>query len=98
MHVTRILPETFKPMTTASTYEGPNYWVLFTLGDVEADGIVYKKMAIRLHVRMDYEHNAREMVFKGEDRIQKATDWLNAVTSGHWGIKQHHWLEIMAGD
>jgi hypothetical protein len=98
MHVTRILPETFKPMTTASTYTGPNYWVMFSVGDVEANGILYKGMAIRVHIRKDDEHDAREIVFKGKDRIEKVTNWLYALTNGHWSDKQHNWLDIMAGD
>lgn len=98
MHVTRILPETFKPMRTGSTYIGPNYWVLFTVGDVEQDGKIYKGCAIKIHARRDSEFTALQVVFKGKDRIQKASEWLHKFSGGHWGQRQHSWLDIMAGD
>jgi hypothetical protein len=98
MHVTRILPETFKPMETASTYTGPNYWVLFTVGDVEADGKIYKGCAIRIIAQRDAESSSLQVIFKGKNRIRKASDWLSGFSGGHWGEKQHNWLDIMAGD
>ena len=102
MHVTRILPETFRAMETGSTYTGPNYWVLFTVGDVEADGKIYKGCAIKILARRDGEDtnevNTLSVVFKGKDRIQKASQWLHRFSGGHWGQRQHSWLDIMAGD
>lgn len=102
MHVTRILPETFRAMETSSTYTGPNYWVLFTVGDVEADGKIYKGCAIKILARRDGEDtnevNTLSVVFKGKNRIRKASDWLSRFSGGHWGEKQHNWLDIMAGD
>lgn len=98
MPESRILPETFRAMETGSTYTGPNYWVLFTVGDVEIDGIVYKGRAIKIHARRDAESTALQVVFKCENRIRHASDWLSRFTNGHWGERQHNWLDIMAGD
>jgi len=68
--------------------------VRVSIGDVDQNGIVHKNMAIKVSVFFkahDHEYNC---VFKGEEMVRKASEWLFLNTEGefNYGEVGTKWL------
>lgn len=79
--VTRILPESFVHLGTLHLIDAG---VNVSVGHVEQNGVLHENKAIKVNVFFkdaDHEYNC---VFKGEDMVQKASEWLFLKTEGEF--------------
>lgn len=94
----RILLDTFNTFAV-QTFTGGHYTV--EAGDVEQNGELHTKMALRVTVQYDLPDNDSTYVqiFKGWNRLQKAADWLFQMTEGEFNTEAHQRLaELLAID
>jgi|DEB19_MinimDraft_3_1074340.scaffolds.fasta_scaffold00509_6 hypothetical protein len=94
----RILLDTFKYVCIMDFIGGH-----FTVeqGDVEQNGQLHKKMAMRVTVQYDLPDNDSTYVqiFKGYNRLDKAADWLFQMTEGAFTtVAKDHLAELIAID
>jgi len=79
--VTRIIPESFVHLGQLLLADAG---VNVEIGDVEQNGVLHPNMALKINVfykSIDDEYNC---VFKGEDMVQKASEWLFLKTEGEF--------------
>ena len=82
--VTRIIPETFQHLGTLHLIDSGLH---VSIGDVEQNGVLHSDLAIKVTVffkNADHEYNC---VFKGEDMVQKASEWLLLKTEGEFNYE-----------
>ena len=94
----RILLDTFNTFAV-QTFAGGHYTV--EAGDVEQNGELHTKMALRVTVQYDLPDNDSTYVqiFKGWNKLQKAADWLFQMTEGEFNTEAHQRLaELLAID
>jgi hypothetical protein len=81
MHITRIIPESFKvEAATIINNQAVEIW----LGDVEVDGTLHSKAALRAHVLFEDTGTEYHQVFKGYDMLSKASQWLDKHVTSQW--------------
>ena len=92
--VTRIIPESFVHLGQLLLADAG---VNVSIGNVEQNGILHEHKAIKVNVFFksnDHEYNC---VFKGDDMIQQASEWLFLKTEGEFNFKEvgPRWLAKM---
>jgi hypothetical protein len=81
MHVTRIIPESFKVEGALAFKDcAVEVW----LGDIEKDGVLRQKAAMRVCVLFKSNDNEFQQVFKGYDMLKNACEWLLIHTEGEF--------------
>lgn len=94
----RILLDTFNTFAI-QTFAGGHYTV--EAGDVEQNGEIHTKMALRVTVQYNLPDNDSTYVqiFKGYNRLDKAADWLFQMTEGAFTtVAKDHLAELIAID
>lgn len=94
----RILLDTFNTFAV-QTFAGGHYTV--EAGDVEQNGELHTKMALRVTVQYNLPDNDSTYVqiFKGWNRLTKAADWLFQMTEGEFNTDARQRLaELLAID
>lgn len=94
----RILLDTFKHVCIMD-FTGGHFTV--EAGDVEQNGQLHKKMALRVTVQYDLPDNDSTYVqiFKGFNRIPRATEWLFQMTEGEFDTAAKvHLTELISID
>jgi len=94
----RILLDTFNYVCIID-FTGGHFTV--EAGDIEQNGQLHKKMALRVTVQYNLPDNDSTYVqiFKGFNRIPRAAEWLFQMTEGEFDTKAHeHLAELIAID
>lgn len=90
--VTRIIPESFNHLGQLLLADAG---VNVSIGDVEQNGVLHQKQALRVNVFFKSENTEYNCVFKGDDMVQQASEWLFLKTEGEFSFKDvgPRWLE-----
>lgn len=79
--VSRIIPESFRHIGQLLLADAG---VNVSMGDVEQNGVLHRDKALKVSVffkSVDTEYNC---VFKGDDMVQQASEWLFLKTEGEF--------------
>ena len=92
---TRILLDTFKNVCDIDFTGGQ-----FTIeqGDVEQNGQLHEKMALRVTVQYNLpdNHSTYVQIFKGHNKLAKAAKWLFQMTEGEFNSEtQKHLAKLL---
>ena len=90
--VSRIIPESFKHIGQLLLADAN---VNVSIGDVEQNGVLHPEMALKVNVSFKTVDDEYNCIFKGEDMVQKASEWLFLKTEGEFSYMDvgPHWLE-----
>lgn len=90
--VTRIIPESFREIGQLILADAT---VTVEVGDVEQNGVLHVDLAMKVHVCFKTEDTEYNCIFKGDDMVKKASEWLFLKTEGEFSFMDvgPHWLE-----
>lgn len=90
--VTRVIPESFREIGQLILADAT---VTVEVGDVEQNGVLHVDLAMKVHVCFKSEDTEYNCIFKGDDMVQKASEWLFLKTEGEFSFMDvgSHWLE-----
>jgi len=82
--VTHIIPESFNHIGQLLLADAG---VNVQLGDVEQNGVLHPKQALKVNVFFKSENTEYNCVFKGDDMVKQASEWLFLKTEGEFNFQ-----------
>jgi len=89
--VTHIIPESFNHLGQLLLADAN---VNVQIGDVIQNDVLHSKQALKVNVSFKSENTAYNCVFKGDDMVQQASEWLFLKTEGEFNFQDvgPNWL------
>jgi hypothetical protein len=92
--VTRIVPESFRDIGQLILADAI---VSVEIGNVDQNGLLHLDQALKVNVCFKSEDTEYNCIFKGNDMVQQASEWLFLKTEGEFNFKEvgPRWLSKM---
>lgn len=82
--VTRIIPESFNHLGQLLLADAK---VNVQIGDVIQNDVLHPKQALKVNLSFKSENTEYNCVFKGDDMVEQACEWLFLKTEGEFNFK-----------